>query len=181
MAHACLRVDRFIDSLATNSSGMSVLVVCHGNIMKCLRVRLERQTQKNFNDLEEASKKDPSLKVENCQIMWYSRRSPYGDGYISERIRWTTTIDPMKNPKLSDLQWREIYRPSFSNAQLLAFAETVPQLINNSDAESLALTPLPPRPLSRTSNAYRSPFRSPAPHSSSSASSSASTEEPPDP
>ena len=48
IANALLRIDRFLDSLQRNSSGLRVLVVCHGNMMKGFRVRLERMTQVCF-------------------------------------------------------------------------------------------------------------------------------------
>lgn len=118
MAQACIRVDRFLESLMETASGLRVVVVCHGNIMKCFRVRLERMTQAMFCEWEATDK------VRNGQIMWYSRRHPV-TGVVGSKMEWATSSVP-DDPSVADspLQWRNIVRPRFTNDMLLSFLDS---------------------------------------------------------
>jgi broad specificity phosphatase PhoE len=133
IANACLRIDRFLDSLCVSSSGMRVLVVCHGNMMKAFRVRLERLTQGMYAEIEEEARVNPRAKIDNCQILHYSRRNPQSS-VISGRLKWVRSINPVREEVG---EWREIRRPTFSNAELLAYAKSEPQLLNDIDAARL--------------------------------------------
>lgn len=129
IANACIRVDKFLESLASNSSGLRVVVVCHGNIMKCFRVRLERMTQTMFSEWEAAEK------VSNGQIMWYSRRDP-NTGFVGDRMEWTTSVVPGAEGEEGRIKWRKVKRPAFTNDDMLSFVEnTPPMILGNEEME----------------------------------------------
>eukprot|EP00013_Stygamoeba_regulata_P029115 CAMPEP_0177655688 /NCGR_PEP_ID=MMETSP0447-20121125/15118_1 /TAXON_ID=0 /ORGANISM="Stygamoeba regulata, Strain BSH-02190019" /LENGTH=340 /DNA_ID=CAMNT_0019159659 /DNA_START=94 /DNA_END=1116 /DNA_ORIENTATION=+ len=146
MANACLRIDRFLDSLKKNCSGFKVLVVCHGNMMKGFRVRLERMSQTAYREFEERSSVDPKLKMHNCQIMHYSRRDPI-TGRVYPELRWKRSVCPWDASKSTN-EWEEITRPHFSNAALLDAVSHIPQILNTDLAK--ALPPLDPSMVGRT-------------------------------
>lgn len=120
IAHCLLRVDRFLDSLSKHCSGMRVLVVCHGNIMRAFRVRLERMTQTQFSEW------NASDHVGNGQIMWYSRRDPTSLR-VGPLMKWTLSALPTEELE-RPFPWREIKRLTFSNEDLLAHVATVPAI-----------------------------------------------------
>jgi len=126
VATMCIRVDRFLKILESTCSGMRVLVVCHGNIMEGFRILLERITQDKWIQLRDS--KDPTDKIHNCQIFWYSRRNPE-TRHIHGSSKWIKSICPW-NTKLSTNKWERIERPNFTNEDLMKRVNTIPQLVN---------------------------------------------------
>ena len=86
-----------------------------------------------FAEWEERIKTDPSEKVANCQILHYTRRCPT-TGRISSRLRWVRTVSPSEFDASKPPAWRELERPVFTSAELVAFAQQEPQIINTQDA-----------------------------------------------
>lgn len=116
LAEMSLRLDRVLDTFARENSDGRVLMVCHGEVMKMLRVRLERIPQHQF---EHATRR-PAIR--NCQIMQYRRRDSAGKlhPYMVE-MRMICPWDI----KASDLVWKPIKRTSYSNEDLLAICNRV--------------------------------------------------------
>jgi len=129
IASSCLRVDRMLDILRTSCSGFKVIMVCHGNIMRAFRVRIERMSQRRFRELEDST--DDRDKLWNCQIIHYTRRDPQ-TGIVAPNFYWVRSICPW-DTSLSWNVWQPIHRPTYSNNDLAAEVKLVPQLINNND------------------------------------------------
>ncbi len=53
IANVCLRVDRVIEHLCENCSGLRVVVVCHGGIIKSFRALIERVRQTDYKTVSE--------------------------------------------------------------------------------------------------------------------------------
>lgn len=118
-ADTALRVDRFLDKLARDHSGQRVLVVCHGNIMKTFKIRLEHMTQVMFYEWEEHNS------IDNCQILWYSRIDP-STKRVSPYISYVTSI---KLYQAAPIVWNPIEIPYFSNSDLLKIVSEYPQIV----------------------------------------------------
>lgn len=115
LADMCLRLDRVLDTLHRECSNKRVLMVCHGEVMWGLRMRIERIPQKRFRDL--LFSQDSYDRIYNCQIMHYTRRDP-DDGTEHPYVGWMRMIRPVESkPWVSD--WQRIERPTYSNEELL--------------------------------------------------------------
>ena len=86
-----------------------------------------------FAEWEERIKTDPDEKVANCQVLHYTRRCPT-TGRISSRLRWVRSVSPSQFESLKAPRWFELERPVFTSAELVAFAQQEPQIINTQDA-----------------------------------------------
>jgi broad specificity phosphatase PhoE len=123
-------VERFIDTLL-RFHDQKVIVVCHATTIRSFMIRLEKLQYVNLSDV----KKNPDLRVENCEVIWYSRRDPRTFSIESD-LRWKTMIVPHKLPSITrkDLKWKQIVRPSFSNSDLLKDVErSSPLVITETD------------------------------------------------
>jgi len=132
IANCCLRVERWLTDLRTYCSGFKVITVCHGNILKSLRIRLERMNQEMWGLLM-----TDKYKTHNCQVIHYSRRDP-NTGKVNKNIEWVRSICPW-DERRSELtsQWERIARPTFTNEQLLLSIESTPRIINNTEDDTL--------------------------------------------
>jgi len=131
IATCALRVENFLSTLKASCSGFRVIVVCHGNIMKAIRIRIERMSQQDFMKFQT----DPLYKTYNCQIIWYSRRDP-GTCRIARDFNWVKSICPWDTTK-TPTDWVRIKRPVYSNEALLQMAESVPRLVDNQPGEEV--------------------------------------------
>jgi broad specificity phosphatase PhoE len=127
IANACVRVEKFLETLRTSCSGFRVIVVCHGNILLGFRVRLERMSQEQYRKWQ----KDPSpkSKFHNCQILHYSRRDPVTK-HVSGTFEWVRSVCPWDQSK-SNNEWVRINRPTFSNDQMKQYVEKVRPLVSH--------------------------------------------------
>jgi broad specificity phosphatase PhoE len=114
-AELCLRLDRVLQTLHRECSGMRVVIVCHGEVMRAFRVLLERMPQQEFRDL--ALSKEKEHAVFNCEVFQYTRRDPE-TGNIAEHANWVRRIRPNESP-VWNTGWFEIKRPRYTNEQLL--------------------------------------------------------------
>lgn len=131
MADLCLRVDRVLSTLHRECENKDVIIVCHGEVMWALRMRIERMSQVKYRALD--ASKDPFNKIHNCQIIHYTRKNPE-TGLWSQYCNWMRSVCPW-NLKLSSNAWQVIERPVYLNEDLLALAEQTPRLINRSKPE----------------------------------------------
>ncbi len=110
------RVQRFVDTMAREFTGRSVVVVCHGDIMWAFRVVLERLTLERFTELDDSA--NLLNRINNCQILHYTRTDPES-GQMADHLNWMRSVCPT-DLTLSSNVWTPVVRPTFSNEQLLA-------------------------------------------------------------
>ena len=104
----------------------SVIAVCHGEVMRGFEVLLERMTQEEFR--RRVLSHDPSDRIHNCQINWYSRRNPT-TGALERRVNWIRRVRPAETP-LWDTGWQCIERATYSNDELLAEARRFERMLS---------------------------------------------------
>ena len=105
-------------------------------------------SQSRYRELEAST--NPHDRIQRCQIIHYSRRHPetgtkcyflnyspsfvgsknFVQGEISDTPRWMKLSCAWK-PELSKNTWESIARPVYTNDDLMAEVNKVPQLINN--------------------------------------------------
>ncbi|KAK6588896.1 phosphoglycerate mutase family possible fructose bisphosphate phosphatase [Cryptosporidium xiaoi] len=119
LANLCLRTEKVLDNLSQNCGGLRVIIVCHGGVIKSFRALLERDRGDTNTKMN---------KINNCQIVWYTRRDPVR-GSIASSYNWVKSICPW-DLSLSSNNWKNIYRPSYTNEDLLQIVSKVPQLVN---------------------------------------------------
>uniref|UniRef100_A0A0G4I7I0 phosphoglycerate mutase (2,3-diphosphoglycerate-dependent) n=1 Tax=Chromera velia CCMP2878 TaxID=1169474 RepID=A0A0G4I7I0_9ALVE len=129
IANLCLRIDRVIDAMRENCSGLRVIIVCHGGVIKAFRALIERVKQRERADVvgEEGEGKFWN-KIHNGQIVWYTRRDPV-NGYICSKYNWVKSVCPWDLSRSSNF-WRTLRRPVYTNEDLLLSVQQVPQLVN---------------------------------------------------
>lgn len=115
-AELCLRVDRVLDTLHRECSNKRVLIVCHGEVMRAFRVRIERQTQAVFK--QSILSKNSMDRIYNCEIIHYTRLNP-SDGSLASHLEWMRKIRPTNTP-YTVTEWRRIKRSLVSNSELLS-------------------------------------------------------------
>lgn len=111
----CLQVDRTLDTLHRECSDRRVVMVCHGEVMWCLRIRLERLSQERFLELHHSKRSED--RIHNSEIFHYSRMNPE-TRQIAPYLGWLRRIRPAEG--VTDWGWQPIVRESFTNEDLLA-------------------------------------------------------------
>lgn len=111
------RVRDFIDTL-DRSNYENVVIVCHGEVIKCFRIVLQGMTPMEYARMEFSTNQRD--RVHNCQIDHYSRRHP--DTYaLGKRVSWRTVMRPYEsqdqfgNPLIP---WEPIEKKKVSNNDL---------------------------------------------------------------
>jgi broad specificity phosphatase PhoE len=126
MAEVCLRCDRILETLGRECSGRQVILVCHGNTIWAFRMLIERITPNQYHRLD--SRNEPQHQIHNGQIFHYTRRKPTS-GDVKDHFGWYRTMRPLREATV-DESWQTIVRPTFSNTELKAELEYIPQLIS---------------------------------------------------
>lgn len=127
IATLCLRVDRVLNTLHRECSDKRVIIVCHGDVIRAIRIRLERLSQIEFKRMDEST--DPFDKIHNGQILHYTRCNPR-TGVLAPHVNWMRSICP-SDLTLSRNELEEIKRPNFSNEDLLRIVSQTPPLVNS--------------------------------------------------
>lgn len=118
--HACeTRVYRMLGTLARECADKRVIIVAHGEIMKCFRILLERIPEHVYNELDAST--DKADLIFNCQIIHYARRDPE-TGDAGRYYRHMRMIRPSDHESFNS-EWRPSERPSFSNDALQELVE----------------------------------------------------------
>lgn len=125
IAECCMRVDRVIDTLHRECDGKRVVVVSHGELMWAWRVRLERMSEERYLELDRS--RDPKDHIDNGHILMYTREDPL-TGRLAPYLNWMKSISP-SHPEATRDEWQEIVRPRYTNEELLAFVQRVPQVL----------------------------------------------------
>ena len=114
LANVCLRIEQFINILCRYASGMKVLIVAHGHVLRAFRIRLEKM---NHNQIEELYKEENKT-ILNTQIIWYSRRNP-NSNKISKDLKYRKMVCPY-NLDLCNDDWITLKKNNLlSNEDLL--------------------------------------------------------------
>lgn len=125
MATMCPRGDRVFDTLHRECSDQDIIIVCHGEVMWGIDVRLTRMTQARYRVLD--ASEDPKDHVHDCQVIQYTRRNPV-TGELVRRFEWRRSVCP-SDLSLSRNEWEPIVRPQCTNEDLLAEVEAIPRLV----------------------------------------------------
>ena len=131
MPQVCLRVDRVIDTMHRELSKDRVAVVCHGEVMRAFQVRLERWTDVDFGRITQS--RDPKLRINNTQIIHYTRKNPADPTDVREHLAWVRSVCPWDLER-SDNQWREVSRRKLTREAIAARLATTPQLVDRPGA-----------------------------------------------
>jgi NAD+ kinase len=110
-AQASLRIDSVIAAHSREHGNGRAVIVCHEDVMRIFRVRIEHISQ---HDFKEAMDSEP---IHNGQILHYTRRD--AEGTIHPFMVRRRSICPW-DESLTDSSWKTIVRKSFSNEELLA-------------------------------------------------------------
>lgn len=96
-----------------NKSG---IIVSHGNMMWPIRMIMEDLLPEEYSALKK--KKAPEDKMNNCQILQYTRVHPK-TGEISEKFSWFRSVCPWKLEPTLNL-WHPITHKRYTNEELVA-------------------------------------------------------------
>jgi NAD+ kinase len=124
LADLCLRIDRVLNTLHRECDGKNVIIVCHGDVMRAFRVRLERMSQERFREVYLS--RNPIDQIHNGQIIQYSRciSTSSAEPYLN----WMRSINP-SDTSLSSNEWQKIIRPRYSNEDLRKRVQKVDQIV----------------------------------------------------
>lgn len=119
----CLRLKAdFLSHLARDCMDKSVIVVCHGHVMRALQLELLQMGHDDFLRLD--ASEDPHDKIRNCQVMWYTRRNPETGKIAGSKLYAVRSISPTED---IDSGWKRIERKLWSNDNLKADVERYPR------------------------------------------------------
>jgi len=106
-----------IQTLYREAPEKNAIVVAHANLLWAVRIVMEGLTYEEYNSLDNSNR--PLEKMNNCQVLQYTRINPDNPAEISDNFRWMRSVCPW-NTRLSTNNWRLIERPKYSNGDLLA-------------------------------------------------------------
>lgn len=122
-----LRFEDILETMHRETEGKNIIAVTHGETIEVARFVLERMTPEEWL----LDNKDHARKVENCQVLHYSRVSPE-TGEIAGQLRWFRSVCPWDSTKSwHDGEWVAIQpRKKYSDRELLQLVETFPPLLD---------------------------------------------------
>lgn len=127
MATLCQRLKSgFLTQIKEGKPAGSVIAVSHSNVMWALRVILERWSARHYHEASVAEREDE--KINNCQIIEYSRVDPRDSSHILPSMGWVRSVCPWDLGR-SPNEWRAITRPRYSNSDLIALVNAHERLI----------------------------------------------------
>ncbi len=126
-ASFCLRLKAgFIEHLSRQPSNSSVVIVCHGHVMRALQLEIENLSHDDFIRLDKSD--IPHEKMNNCQILWYTRMDPNNPLVTNTRTLAVRSVCPWKED--GDYGWRYIERKLSTNEDLLNEVERYKRHVN---------------------------------------------------
>lgn len=115
-----------IEHWARQRSFDTVLCVSHGHVMRALQLEIENLTHDDFMRLD--SSKIPSERMNNCQILWYTRRDPDNlEAPPGTKVNAVRSVCPWKEG--GDYGWRRITRKLATNEDLLREVSKYPRQV----------------------------------------------------
>lgn len=110
----------FMSTLHRECSNGNVIVVAHGEVLWALRYIIERMSVERYEELDRS--RHPHDRLNNCQIIEYTRINPGDQSDVRPYLMWMRSICPWDEQRSSNT-WEMIVRKSYSNAELIALAE----------------------------------------------------------
>lgn len=121
IADVCIRIKLVLDTLARETDGQNVIIVCHGHTMRAFRIILERMSLEKSNNFLKAY--DEWAKVPNCSIVHYTREDPFDNKKgLANKFGWVRMIRPSGGGNPED-DFEIIDRKRYSNEELLREAK----------------------------------------------------------
>lgn len=120
---ASLRIKSFVETLHRRASGQSVLIVCHGEIMRVFEMIIEKWD----NDTYLSSVQGQQLN--NCQVIHYSRKCPDSE-IVQPTLAYKSFFCPWKD---ETPQWIPFKKELLSNQQLLEKVKEKPRFFEKYD------------------------------------------------
>lgn len=114
-----LRLAEVLRELGRRHPGGRALLVCHGEVMWAMRVRMAHLSQRAYRELSMSA--DPREWVHNGQVMHYTRRDPTS-GAVGAEFGWLRSICTSDETRSSSA-WQPLSRAEHDAAALLALAE----------------------------------------------------------
>lgn len=127
IADLCLRIDRVLDTLHRECSNMKVIIVCHGEVMWAFRLRLDRLTHQEYLTIKQ--QRHPHDKINNCQVLHYSRRDPV-TAVVHTNRKWVRSVCPWDTQRSSNV-WQELSHRGYSNQELLDLVQQYPRYLSS--------------------------------------------------
>ncbi len=119
------RFINILDTMHREAGNQNFIAVTHGETMRVAQFVLERQTPAEWTEVDE----DPNYKIENTQILHYSRINPK-TGKVSNKIHWRRSICPWDSTKSwNNGEWVFFDRDSYTDKQLLEGVNKTPRLL----------------------------------------------------
>ncbi len=128
IATLCFRLKSgFFDELEKEcqSETETAIAVCHGHVMRAAEVIAEDLGHDDFVRLD--SSKEPTDRILNCQIIWYTRRDP---DTLVECSKFVAVRSVCAHGLKGDYGWRRIQRHRYSNEDLMAEVQKYPRHLN---------------------------------------------------
>lgn len=114
------RVRSFLDTLHRECSGGVVVAVTHGELMRAIRLVLERIDDETYAGWES----DPTTRIHNAELLQYSRvdvRESVGSGEVARRVTWLRRVRPLVDEgRVVVGEWHRIDYARPTNEELLA-------------------------------------------------------------
>lgn len=92
------------------------IVVTHGNVMWPIRITMEGWLPEQFQAMRD--KRDPMDKINNCQILQYTRVNP-DNGEITKRFGWMRSVCPWDLDRSLN-KWQKVERKRYTNEELIS-------------------------------------------------------------
>mmetsp|Transcript_2000 Transcript_2000/g.3106 ORF Transcript_2000/g.3106 Transcript_2000/m.3106 type:complete len:346 (-) Transcript_2000:27-1064(-) len=133
------RVDSYLRSLFQEEEGKRVVIVCHGNLMRLFRMRLEGLTQAQYLDWNRRTREKDGgegvlLSIDNGHVFHYSRRNP-DTKEITPTMQYCRFHSPWKDGEKGDGVWKQIGWPLFNNDQLIRHTNSILQMSERREEE----------------------------------------------
>jgi len=121
-----LRFEDILDTMHRELDGKRVIAVTHGEMIETARLVLERMLPEEWQQQES----DDAYKIVNCHVLHYTRRAPDA-GEVARRLQWRRSVCAHDETKSwFSGKWEELTFRTFTDAQLLAFADEHPNLLD---------------------------------------------------
>jgi len=133
IAQCAQRIELWLDELSRSCSGFRVVVVCHGDIMKAIRLRLERLKQSDWTCFQT----DPDYKTHNCSVIHFSRRNPV-TGDVHSKLSFVRSVCPWDLSRTTS-EWKSFKRIGLTNEELQELVNRIPRHVDNPNRVSMLI------------------------------------------
>lgn len=106
-----------IQTLYREVPDANAIVVAHGNLLWAVRIIMESLTYEDYDRLDR--RESPLEKINNCQVLQYTRVNPEDPTDVSNNFKWMRSICPW-DLTLSSNEWQTIERRKYTNQDLLS-------------------------------------------------------------